>query len=153
MLSAALQFATLLFTALVMVPAMAHLMEMPRKIRLSREDYLVAQQLYRGWALAGILVVAALACCVALAIVMRDRPLASTAAAMGAVAIVATQVVFWRWIFPANRATHNWTRLPGEWPELRRQWEYGHAACALLGAIALVSVITSVVSVAAAGGR
>jgi hypothetical protein len=56
----AAQFASLLFSALAMVPAMAHLMELPNKIRLSRADYFVAQQLYRGWALAGVVVTAAL---------------------------------------------------------------------------------------------
>ncbi|HZM33925.1 MAG TPA: hypothetical protein VFC18_05460 [Burkholderiales bacterium] len=37
-----------------------------------------------------------------------------------------------------NRATENWTRLPAHWLELRAQWEYSHAASAVLNLLALV---------------
>jgi hypothetical protein len=52
----AARFSSLLFTAL----ALAHLLELPNKIGLARDDYLTVQQIYRGWALLGIVVVAAL---------------------------------------------------------------------------------------------
>jgi hypothetical protein len=48
------RFFSLLFVVLVLAPAMAHLLELPNKIGLSREDYLVVQQIYSGgryWAL------------------------------------------------------------------------------------------------------
>ena len=51
---------SLLLAALAMVPAAAHLLELPNKIRLTGKEYLTAQRLYRGWALAGIVVAAAL---------------------------------------------------------------------------------------------
>jgi hypothetical protein len=38
-------FLNLLFAALALAPAMAHLLELPNKINLSREDYLTVQQL------------------------------------------------------------------------------------------------------------
>ena len=41
-------------------PALAHLLELPNKIGLSRDDYLIVQQIYRGWALLGIVVLSAL---------------------------------------------------------------------------------------------
>jgi hypothetical protein len=34
-------FLSLLFAALALTPAMAHLLELPNKINLSREDYLI----------------------------------------------------------------------------------------------------------------
>jgi hypothetical protein len=49
-----LRFVSLLFTALALGAAMAHLLELPKKIKLSAEDYLIVQQIYRGWALLGI---------------------------------------------------------------------------------------------------
>ena len=52
-------FLSLLFAALALAPAMAHLLELPNKINLSREDYLNVQQIYRGWALLGFVVVGA----------------------------------------------------------------------------------------------
>jgi len=33
---------------------MAHLLELPKKIKLSAEDYLIVQQIYRGWSLLGV---------------------------------------------------------------------------------------------------
>ena len=30
--------------------------------------------------------------------------------------------------YPANVATQNWTVSPADWMQLRRQWEYSHAA-------------------------
>jgi hypothetical protein len=53
-------FLSLLFVALALAPAMAHLLELPNKINLSRDDYLTMQQIYRGWALLGFIVIAAL---------------------------------------------------------------------------------------------
>jgi hypothetical protein len=55
-----------------------------------------------------------------------------------------TQVVFWTFTFPANQATDNWTMLPENWMALRTQWEYLHAASAVLNLIALVALILSV---------
>jgi hypothetical protein len=43
---------------------------------------------------------------------------------------------------PVNRATRNWTVLPPEnWQQLRRQWEYSHAASAVLNLIALFALL------------
>jgi hypothetical protein len=53
-------------------------------------------------------------------------------------------VVFWTFTYPANQETGNWTTLPANWLELRRQWEYSHAASAALNLFALISLILSV---------
>lgn len=68
-----LRFAALLFTALALGPALAHLLELPNKIGLSREDYLTVQRIYSGWALLGVVVFGALLSTLALAIAVRDR--------------------------------------------------------------------------------
>jgi len=51
--------------------------------------------------------------------------------------------VFWTYTYPANQVTNNWTVLPENWRELRRQWEYSHATSAGLNLVALVVVILS----------
>jgi hypothetical protein len=43
-----MRFIALLFSALALPPALAHLLESPNKINLSREDYLAVRQIYRG---------------------------------------------------------------------------------------------------------
>jgi hypothetical protein len=60
--------------------------------------------------------------------------------------VAATQVIFWSYTYPANRATANWTLLPSNWLELRRQWEYSHATSAVLDLIALTALVLSVLS-------
>lgn len=47
-------------TALPLMPAGAHLLELPNKLGLRADEYLIVQQRYRGWALAGVIVAAAL---------------------------------------------------------------------------------------------
>ena len=48
------QFLAILLTALALVPAGAHLAELPNKIGLDQEAYFIVQNIYAGWALFGI---------------------------------------------------------------------------------------------------
>lgn len=88
------RFLALLFAALALAPALAHLLELPNKIGLSRDEYFTVQQIYSGWALLGIVVFGALFSTLALAV----------------------------------------------------QWEYSHAASAVLNLIAFIAVILSVLA-------
>jgi energy-coupling factor transporter transmembrane protein EcfT len=54
--------------------------------------------------------------------------------------------LFWTFTFPANQQTSNWTVLPENWMALRTQWEYSHAASAVLNLIALIALIFSVLT-------
>ncbi|MEX0806296.1 MAG: DUF1772 domain-containing protein [Candidatus Binatia bacterium] len=125
---------------------MAHLLELPNKINLSREDYLTVQQIYRGWALLGFVVVGALLSTLVLTIIIRQERTAFIFALIAFLCIVGTQVVFWTYTYPANAATNNWTMLPDNWLELRRQWEYSHATSAGLNLVALIALILSVLA-------
>jgi len=136
-------FIALFFVALALGPALAHLLELPNKINLEREEYLVVQQIYRGWALLGFVVAGALLSTLVLAVNVRHERKAFVFALIGFICIVGTQVVFWTYTFPANQVTNNWTVLPENWRELRRQWEYSHATSAGLNLVALVVVILS----------
>ena|SRR5882724_2831911 len=138
------RFLALLFTALALVPAMAHLLELPNKINLSREAYLTVQQIYRGWALLGVIVAGALLANLMLLIMVRAERKAFVLTLITFLCIVGTQMVFWTFTYPANRATNNWTTLPENWLALRNQWEYSHAASAVLNLIGLVTLIQSV---------
>jgi hypothetical protein len=137
------RFCSLLFAALALAPALAHLLELPNKINLSRADYLTVQQLYRGWAWLGIVVVGALLSTLALTIMLRNRGRAFALTLVAFLCIAGTQVVFWTFTFPVNRQTMNWSVMPENWAALRAQWEYSHAAAAVLNCIALVALIIS----------
>jgi len=135
-------FFSLLFAALALVPAGAHLAELVNKMKLGATEYLTVQQIYRGWELFGIVVVGALASTIALTLGLRGHP-AFLPALVALLCIVGTQIVFWTFTFPVNRMTTNWTVLPDNWADLRARWEYSHAASAGLNAAALISLIVS----------
>ena len=134
----ALLLASVLLVAISMAATWAHLLEMPAKLALSRNDYFVVQQIYRGWAWLGIPIFSALASTSALAVVSRAERSLVIAAASAAACIVLALIVFFSFTFPANQATANWTSIPDNWAALRRRWEYAHAVEALLYFAALV---------------
>ncbi len=74
----------------------------------------------------------------------RDR-LAAALAGIGALSLALSLVIFFTWTFPANRATANWTEIPGNWEILRRQWENAHPVDAVITFVGFVSVLLSVV--------
>jgi hypothetical protein len=142
-------FSSIACVALALVPAGAHLAELPHKFRLAARDYLVVQQLYAGWSLFGTVVSGALLSTGVLAVLVRREPRLLAATVVALLCIIATQIVFWVYTQPVNRATRNWTVLPENWMRLRTQWEYSHGASAVLNLIALFALLYAAVSQAA----
>ena len=128
-----------ILTAIALVPSGAHLAELPNKLSLDRSQYFVVQQIYRGWALFGVLIIAALLANVIFAILCWRRRESFTLPLIAALAISVSFVVFFLWVYPGNVATDNWINIPANWQELRTRWEFGHAAGAALVFIALCS--------------
>ena len=50
-----IQFLAIMLTALALVPSGAHLAALPNKMAMAQAAYFVAQQIYAGWALFGII--------------------------------------------------------------------------------------------------
>jgi hypothetical protein len=121
-------FVALVATGFAFGAALAHALELPNKLSLSRETYFVVQDIYRGWwQLAFVLLIEIAAMLAILVMSRRQRTVfLFTLVALGCV--VAAQVVFWVWTYPANAATQNWTSIPENWEVLRRQWEFSHLA-------------------------
>lgn len=137
-----LLFLSLLFAALALVPAGAHLAELPNKISLPGTEYLVVQRIYMGWALFGFVVIGALSSTGALAFALWRQGQEFWLALGAFVCIAGTQAVFWTFTYPVAQATSNWTVLPQNWEALRAQWEYSHAASAVLNLLALAALAT-----------
>ena len=138
------QFLAIILTALALVPGAAHLLALSNKIALAQEPYFIAQNIYRGWALLGIVIVAALVADIVLAWMQRGQGTPFTLALAAALCLAATLVIFFAWTFPANQATSNWTTAPANWDVLRRQWEVSHAVNAVVTFVALCAVTLSV---------
>jgi hypothetical protein len=136
-------FFTIILTALAVVPGGAHLFALPNKISLAQEPYFVAQGIYRGWALFGIVLFTAVAANLVLTVMLRHQRTPFWLALAAFLGLAATLVIFFAWTYPANVATANWTAAPANWAELRTQWEYSHAANAVITFAALCAVTLS----------
>lgn len=137
-------FTSLLFTVLSLAPGFAHLLELPGKIHLAANEYFIVQQIYRGWALLGIALVLAMVSNLVLTIMTRNNRAFFLLNGIAFVCMLAGLIVFFVFTFPANQQTNNWTALPPNWEELRRQWEYSHAINAGLFFIAFIVLTISV---------
>jgi hypothetical protein len=141
----ACRFAAFLFLALVLGAGLAHLFAMPGKMVLSPTAYVTVQQIYNGWDLVSVAVVGAVASLGGTAwLLRRRRPRALALTLLALAAVVADEMVVWNYAAAANRVTANWTVLPQNWPLLRAQWEYSHAAGAALDLVAFAALVLSV---------
>lgn len=130
-------FLAILSTALAMLPAGAHLLALPSKMQMSQEDYYVVQRAYRGWLVATLLSLLAVAANFWLALTVRSNGAALLLAILAIVAVVAAMAVSLLWARPAVRATHNWTVVREDWPVLRNRAETALAVSAALLILAL----------------
>jgi hypothetical protein len=159
------RFFALLFVALALGVGLAHVITMPGKMLLSGEVYLTVQQLYRDWGPINVVTVCALLSLGVLAWQLRPgrwsvsirygsrmrrppgragrwRAFGLTLIAL--LAMVGGRLVGWSLIHDADLATGNWTFLPENWHALRAQWEYAHAASAVLDFVAFAALVLSV---------
>jgi hypothetical protein len=132
-------FLAVVMTALSLLPGGAHVMSLPAKIAMPEDPYFVVQQIYRGWALAGAVIILAILANFAAAILAQGTPRRLFVAAGMLIAL--TLAIFFTWTYPANQATGNWTSVPENWEQLRTQWEYSHAVNAVITFVALLCAV------------
>lgn len=141
----ALQVAGIVFLAFTLIPAGAHFFELPNKMRLSLEDYMTVQQIYRGWAFFGVAIYGALLLTLVHTVLVRSSGATFTWSLLAFLCLAATQVIFWAFTYPANVLTAQWTISPPDLEAVRRQWEYSHAVNAVLSFLALISFSVSAI--------
>jgi hypothetical protein len=134
-------FLALVLTAVALAPGAAHLFELPNKIGLSQDQYFIVQNIYRGWALLGSVVIAAILINLLLVYLLWAQLPARWFTLLAFVCVLGGLIVFFTWTYPANVATDNWTAVPENWRALRTQWEYSHAANAVLTFVAFCSLV------------
>lgn len=131
------------FTSILTAGGLAHVFALPNKIGLPEGDYLIVQQIYRGWALLGVPMFGAMATAAALAFMLRRRRIRFALCLAAALLIGLSLAVFFVFTYPANQQTHNWIMLPENWERLRAQWEYSHAAAAAIDFAALIALVVA----------
>jgi uncharacterized membrane protein len=143
----------LLASVVMLGPALAHAFELPNKIDLARDQYFIVQQIYRGWdRFALVLLLQVIALVAAAWLTRRQRQVARPIAG-ALLCVIAAQILFWTYTFPANAATRNWTVQTADWETLREHWEYSHLAGAVLQLAGILSLIVAVAERARAVSR
>jgi hypothetical protein len=138
-----LQLLAIASVALYLVPTGAHLFELASKLTLSPADYMTVQKIYAGWSLFAIVIAVALASTLAHTVLARGDRAAFVWSLVAFLGLAATQVIFWALTYPMNMASRNWTVTPEPFEAARRQWEYSHAASAVLTFASLVALVMS----------
>jgi hypothetical protein len=157
----ALQIVSAVLAAVAFAPALAHVLELPGKLRLGREHYLTVQTIYYpGFTIAGAIGEAGgLLATLALLLMLppQSRAFVPTLVAFGALA--GMEAIFWIVVQPVNKrwlARRGLTgpgaaffalgagERAGDWWELRNRWEGAHAARAALALVSLVALLLAV---------
>ena len=139
------QFLALVVTALALVPVGAHLAALPNKIGMNEASYFIAQRIYDGWALFGVVLIGSIVADAIAAIASRAQFWPFVLAALASLLMLGTLAIFFAFTFPANQATVNWTMAPDGWQALRRQWEISHAVNAVVTFAAFCCMSLSVI--------
>jgi hypothetical protein len=140
---------TILLVALSMATAFCHLLEMPAKLKVDGALWLkLLQTLYPPafGTVGGAAEVGALIMVVSLVFLVRNRRSRAFGwTLLAAICMVATHAAFWVWVSPVNAIMLPLTpdTLPSDWIRLRNQWEYTHAARAILQIVSLGAVVFS----------
>jgi hypothetical protein len=139
---------TIMLAVLSTSAAVAHLLEMPAKLRMGDEWLVLLQTLYPPafGRVAGVAEIGAVVTAIVLVVLVRRRPCALPWTIVGALALVATHAAFWIWVQPVNARLMPLTpeTLPANWSQLRDQWEFTHAVRAILQMLALGALVWSI---------
>jgi hypothetical protein len=140
---------SLLLGALNLGLVWAHLIEMGPKRAMSGSQWLMTQQIYRDFGKVSRVTFpgALLSELLTLALTRGSQTVARLTAA-GVACTVATVAIWARGNEPVNREIVTWRAdaLPANWRDRRDQWEFAHAASALLHAVSLMALLIAALS-------
>jgi hypothetical protein len=138
-----LQFLATIGTALYLVPTGTHLFELPHKMALSPAEYMTVQKIYVGWDLFGFVIGVTILTTLGQTLLLRADRMAFRLSLVAFLCLAAALAVFFAFTDPVNVATRFWSVAPEAFDAARRQWEYSHAASAMLTFAALVANVVS----------
>jgi hypothetical protein len=159
-----LQVLTILAVSIAMALSLAHALEFPGKLRLSKETYLDMQMIYYPGFTIGGMVGEAGGLLATLALLWATENAVAWRLILAALlCLLAMQAVYWLLTHPVNkfwlkdtnvdRASNSFFSFiplrgtgskPPEWKELRDRWEYSHVVRAGLGLVGFLLIVTAV---------
>jgi hypothetical protein len=153
---------TVLLVAVAMALSLAHALELPGKLRLSREQYLAVQPIYYpGFTIGGAAEPLGILALIVLLLMTPGRTAVSLTYA-SLLTLLAAHATYWLFTHPVNNfwlknvSLEGWSAgffglgSPGqasaapEWTLLRDRWEYSHVLRAAFAFFSLVLVTAAV---------
>ncbi len=158
-----LQVLSLILVVLAMVPALAHALELPGKLRLTKDTYFAVQPIYYpGFTIAGISEPVAIISTIIL-LLMPPRGRADFWLTLVALlGLIGMHAVYWLVTHPVNKfrlqdeklsvvgsGFFSFTSRRGKagqvgWRELRNCWEYSHVARAGFAIVSLMALVIAI---------
>jgi hypothetical protein len=145
------RFLTIMLTALSAGLSFAHLLELPPRVFYFDAKLWVATTTKGLYALFGtvgaVVEVGSILTAVVLTVLVRGRGSTFYLSLVGAVLAALALVLWLVFIAPVNAELATWTptSFPEDWARYRDQWEYTHAANAIIKIAALSLLVLSVV--------
>lgn len=143
------RFASMYLSAITLALTFCHLLEMPRKMQYGEALYMAVQHsLYLHFAWVGAFAeVGAVVSLVVLSFLVRKQSAIFYLTLVATICIAAGLAIWFAFVSPANAQMAQWHSipLPANWTDVRRQWELGHAASAILDLIGFGALVFSVI--------
>jgi hypothetical protein len=138
----------ILFMALSFGTVLGHLLELPAKLSYDGPLWLkISQTLYGNFGTFGAAFeMGAIVTTAILAVLVRHHEPTLRWTLLALLGVVIADIAFWVLLVPVNTIVAQTTveTLPADWMKLRQQWEYTHAARAVLQFSALAALVHSV---------
>jgi hypothetical protein len=166
MILCVLQILSVLVVAVAMALSLAHALELPGKMRLSKEAYYAVQPIYYpGFTIGGFAEPAGVLLTIVLLFVTPFGSAAFWLMLAALVGLMGMQAVYWIFTHPVNKfwlqdeklsrigsgffsfAAKTARSRPVSWTELRDRWEYSHVARAALAFISLTALLIAITCV------
>jgi hypothetical protein len=163
-----IQMLSLIFVAVAMVPALAHGLELPGKLRLAKDAYLAVQPIYYpGFTIAGMSEPLALISTVVLAVLTPRGTPDFWLTLVALLGLIGMQAVYWFVTHPVNNFWLKGEKLSGlgsgffslgtedkrdrgsethaaNWTAMRDRWEYSHVARAALAGLSFIALVVAI---------
>ncbi|WP_448284862.1 hypothetical protein [Phormidesmis priestleyi] len=139
-----------MFTSLSLSPSMAHLLELPRRLKFDQQLWVkvtVFENVYRLFGSVGaVFEISAILAAIVLTVLVRKHRLIFYVTLGGAVLLVLAFASWILFVAPMNAEFAQWLTnpVPTNWVRYRDQWEYAHAINAVIKLLALSLLVLSV---------
>jgi len=140
------QLLTVALIAIALAPTLGSALSLAGRLQLQPADYLAVQRLGHSALVVGTLGGLALLISALHTFLVRETSAAFAWSIVAVCGLAAAQIVFWSVAFPIILVTQDWSVVPDDFNDLRRQWEYALAFAGVLSFGALLAMVRALES-------